>query len=113
MDVFNLADYQPTSPAGFTKRVFQQSANGLLFILNFEPGQTLPAHTHADSEIAVAVLEGQGEASVDGRAEALRPGILLHCGGSESFSVRNTGSSRLSVLVFLYPGNPKFAANVR
>ncbi len=113
MDVFNLADYQQTSPAGFTKRVFQQSANGLVFQLNFEPGQVLPPHTHAESEIAVTVLEGQGEASADGRAQAVRPGTVLHCSGTETFSVRNTGSSRLSLLVFLYPGNPKFAANVR
>ena len=113
MDVFNLGDYQHTSPAGFTKRVFQQSANGLVFRLNFEPGQTLPPHTHAESEIAVTVLEGQGEASADGRTEALRPGTVLHCLGAETFSVRNTGSSRLSLLVFLYPGNSKFAANVR
>ncbi len=113
MDVFQLSDYQDTSPAGFTKRVFQQSANGLVFRLNFEPDQTLPAHAHGESEIAVIVLEGDGEAAVDGRTAALRPGTVIHCDGRESFSVRNTGSSRLALLVFLYPGNPRFAANVR
>ncbi len=66
MDVHQLADYQDTSPAGFTKRVFQQSPNGLVFRLNFAPGQALPPHTHAESEIAVTVLEGEGEANVEG-----------------------------------------------
>jgi quercetin dioxygenase-like cupin family protein len=113
MKLFQLADYQDTSPAGFTKRVVQQSPNGLVFRLNFEPGQALPAHTHAESEIAVTVLEGEGEATVDGRTEPLRQGTLIHCDGKESFSVRNSGSSRLSLLVFLYPGNPRFASNVR
>jgi quercetin dioxygenase-like cupin family protein len=113
MDVFQLADYEDTSPAGFIKRVFQQSPDGLVFRLNFGPGQALPAHTHAESEIAVTVLEGQGEATVDGSVESLRAGTMLHCEGKESFSVRNTGASRLSLLVFLYPGNPRFGGNVR
>jgi len=113
MDVFQLADYQDTSPAGFTKRVLQQSPNGLVFRLNFAAGQALPAHTHAESEIVVTVLEGEGEAVVDGGVESLRPGTVLHCEGKESFSVRNTGSSTMSLLVFLYPGNPRFAGNVR
>ncbi len=113
MDLFHLDDYQQTSPQGFTKRVFQQSANGLVFRLNFEPGQSLPPHTHAESEIGVIVLEGEGDATVDGRVAAMRPGTVVHCEGRESFSVRNTGAGRLSLLVFLYPGNARFAANVR
>ncbi len=141
MDVYHLEDYQATSPAGFTKRVFLQSPNGLVFRLNFEPGQSLPAHTHAESEIAVAVLEGEGTATVEGgsregaqpksersaggaataavqeavqrRVEVLRPGTVVHCRGDESFSVQNPGAARLSLLVFRYPGNPKFAGNVR
>ncbi len=113
MNVFRLSDYQQTSPAGFTKRVFQQSPGSLVFVLNFEPRQALPAHTHAESEIVVTVLEGNGQATVDGRAEPLGPGTVIHCAGSESFSVQNTGTIRLSLLVLLYPGNPRFAANAR
>lgn len=113
MDAYHLGDYQQTSPAGFTKRVFQQSPNGLVFLLNFEPGQSLPSHQHDQSEITVTVLEGQGEATVQERNVPLHGGTVIHCRGDESFSVQNTGSGRLSLLVFLYPTNPKFAANVR
>jgi quercetin dioxygenase-like cupin family protein len=113
MNVFQIDDYAETSTAGFTKRVFLKSPNGLVFRLNFEPGQALPAHTHAESEIAVYVIEGQGEVQVDGRTEPIRAGTLVHCQGSESFSARNTGSSKLSLLVFLYPGNPRFESSVR
>ena len=113
MDTHHLETYQHTSPDGFTKRVFQQSPNGLVFLLNFEPRQTLPSHTHGQSELVVTVLAGEGEATVDGRKEPLRGGTLLHCVGNESFSVENTGAGRLSLLVFLYPGDPKFAGDVR
>ncbi len=113
MDVYRLQEYQQTSPAGFTKRVFQQSPNGLVFVLNFDRGQALPAHTHGESEITVTVLEGEAEADADGRVQPLERGGVVHCRGNETFSVRNVGTGPLSVLVFLYPGNPKFAGNVR
>ncbi len=113
MDVLSLDDYAATSPEGFTKRVFLQSPGGLVFRLNFEPGQSLPPHTHGESEIAVQVLEGEGEVRVDDRVEPVRAGQLVRCAGSETFSVNNTGRSRLSLLVFLYPGDPRFASEVR
>lgn len=113
MKLFTLDDYASTSPEGFTKRVFLQSAGGLVFRLNFEPGQTLPAHRHEASEIAVQVLEGEAEMHADQHVEQVRAGQLVHCAGSETFSVRNTGNSRLSLLVFLYPGDRRFAGNVR
>ncbi len=113
MDLLHLDDYKETSAAGFTKRMIRQSAGGLVFRLNFEPGQSLPAHTHAESEITVTVLEGEGQAGADGRTQPIRAGTILHCTGNESFDVQNTGTKRLSLLVFLYPGNPKFAGNVR
>ncbi len=113
MDRFNLDNYRDTSPAGFTKRMLVQSANALVFTLNFEPGQTLPTHTHEQSEIIVTIMVGEGEASVDERVEPLRPGTVLRCAGSEVFGVRNTGTGVLSLLVVLVPGNPRFAGNVR
>jgi quercetin dioxygenase-like cupin family protein len=105
--------YQDTSAAGFTKRMVRQTPNALVFVLNFEPGQTLPPHNHADSEVVLTVLSGEGQATIDGRAQPLRAGSLLQCDGAETLSVENTGASRLSLLVFLYPGNPRFAGNVR
>ena len=105
--------FQDTSAAGFTKRMVHQTPNALVFVLNFEPGQTLPAHTHADSQVVLTVMAGEGQATVDGRVQPMRPGTLLQCDGAETLSVENTGASRLSLLVFLYPGNPRFASNVR
>ncbi len=113
MRLFSLDDYAATSSEGFTKRVFLQSAGGLVFRLNFAPGQSLPPHKHDQSEIAVQVLEGEAEVRADDQVENVRAGQLAHCGGSETFSVRNTGPARLSLLVFLYPGNSRFAADVR
>ncbi len=113
MNLQHLDDCRDTSTAGFTKRMIHQSANGLVFTLNFQPGQTLPAHTHDQSEIVVTVLASEGQATVDGRVQPLRTGTVVQCNGNESFSVQNTGTSALSLLVFLAPGNPRFAGNVR
>src|SRR5512133_2200630 len=99
MEVFKLDTTEETSPAGFTKRMLSQSAASLLFMLNFEPGQSLPPHTHDESEIIVSVVRGEGHATIDGRAEPLRPGTVLRCTGGEAFAVTNDGSSPLSLLV--------------
>lgn len=113
MQLFDLAAYQPTSNDGFTKRVFQNSPRGLVFTLTFMPGQALPEHTHGQSELLATVLTGSGEATVDGKKAALAAGALLHCEGHETFSLENTGSTPLSVLVVLYPGEARFANDVR
>lgn len=113
MQLFRLSDYHTTSPEGFTKRVFQQSPRGLAFTLNFEPGQTLPAHTHGESELLLTVLEGTGEATVDAKKVPLAAGTVLHCDGPETLSMENTGAAILSVLVLLYPGEPRFGKDVR
>jgi len=113
MKLLHLDDYRKTSTEGFTKRVLLRSPHALVFTLNFQAGQTLPPHTHADSEIVVQVLAGEGQATVDGRVEALRVGAVMQCNGAESFSVQNTGSSVLSLLVCLCPANSRFASDVR
>ena len=113
MHVFDLAEYRATSPDGFTKRVFQQSPRGLVFTLTFTPGQALPPHAHGESELLVTALQGTGDATVDGRKVPIAAGTLLHCEGRETFSLQNSGDGPLSVLVVLYPGEPRFAQDVR
>jgi len=61
----------------------------------------------------VSAVHGTGEATVDGKKQPLGPGVLLHCEGQETLSVENTGDGVLSLLVVLYPGEPKFAGDVR
>lgn len=113
MEIAELDQYRQTSPEGFTKRMVRSTERALVFVLNFEPGQALPAHSHAESDVFLTVLQGEGAVEVDGRSAALAPGVAVHCEGKETLSVRNTGAAALSLLVFLYPGNPRFAGDVR
>lgn len=113
MEIIQLDSYQQTSAEGFSKRMVRNTPQGLVFVLNFEPGQVLPAHTHAESEVLLTVLRGEGTVDVDGKTAALPAGSAVHCEGKESLSVRNTGTTPLSLLVFLYPGNQRFASNIR
>ncbi len=115
MKKYELQDFIPTSPEGFTKRVFHKSPNGLVFTLNFLPGQTLNPHTHLTSDLLVTVLEGQGEAQVDEKAVPISHGTVIWCEGHERFALRNTGEGRLSLLVVLYPApsDNRFASDIR
>ncbi len=115
MKTYELHDFMPTSPEGFTKRVFQKSPNGLVFTLNFLPGQTLTPHTHLTSDLLVTVLEGQGEVEVDDKAMPVSQGTVVWCEGHERFGLRNTGAGRLTLLVVLYPApsDNRFAGDIR
>ncbi len=109
------ADFTPTSADGFTKRMLRESPNGLVFTLTFAPGQQLKPHTHEQSDLTVLVLEGQGEATVDGHRERLAAGTVLMCEGREAFGVDNTGGGRLSLFVVLHPApaDARFAGDIR
>ncbi len=115
MKRYQVQDFEPTSQEGFTKRVFQKSPHGLVFTLNFLPGQTLAPHTHVTSELLVTVLDGQGEVQVDDKPSPISQGTIVWCQGHERFGVRNTGPGRLSLLVVLYPApaDNKFAGDIR
>ncbi len=115
MKKVEIGDVTPTSAQGFTKRMVKQSPNGLVFTLTFAPGQRLNPHTHEHSDLTVLVLEGSGEATVDGARQPLARGTVLMCEGQEAFGIENTGSERLALFVVLHPApqDGRFAGDVR
>lgn len=88
-----------------TKRILFNEDRVLNFVLNFKPGQGVPAHNHEESDLIVHVLTGEGEMIVDGKPFEVMEGDVIHCSGREVFSLRNTGSRDMSCFVVLAP-NP-------
>ncbi|MGE0356071.1 MAG: cupin domain-containing protein [Burkholderiales bacterium] len=71
-----------------------------------EPGAAL-ASTPADRERAVSILEGAGEAEIDGRRVAVAEGDNLRLPPGAVFAVRNTaGHGRLVLVVAAPCGDP-------
>jgi mannose-6-phosphate isomerase-like protein (cupin superfamily) len=69
----------------------------------FEPGQEQKSHVHENSDKIYYVLSGEGTFQIGGESSVLTKGkiILARCGLEHG--VKNTGSERLSVLVFMAP----------
>lgn len=89
----------------FTKRVLFNENRVLNFVLNFKPGQGVPPHNHEQSDLIVQVLVGDGELGVDGNLHKIAQGDVIHCKGTEVFSLKNTGDKDMSCFVILAP-NP-------
>jgi uncharacterized cupin superfamily protein len=54
-----------------------------------------PLHSHRDTEEFIFILEGEGEALVDGEVAAFREGDVVLFPANSRHMVRNTGTTRL------------------
>jgi uncharacterized cupin superfamily protein len=54
-----------------------------------------PLHSHRDTEEFIFILEGEGEALVDGEVAAFREGDAVFFPANSRHMVRNTGTTRL------------------
>jgi quercetin dioxygenase-like cupin family protein len=69
----------------------------------FEPGQEQRPHVHANSDKIYYVLSGEGSFQVGGESSVLTEGKVIMAPAGLEHGVKNTGSERLSVLVFVAP----------
>jgi len=76
-------------------------------ITRVQPGVTLkPVHSHVDIEEVVFVLEGEGEAWVDGATCKIEKGDSVLYPPNSKHTVTNTGTGTLSLLCFF--SDPKY-----
>jgi len=105
MKIEKISDKIVYSEEKFTKRVLFNENRVLNFVLNFKPGQGVPPHNHEQSDLIVHVLVGDGELGVDGTMHKITEGDVIHCKGTEVFSLKNTGDKDMSLFIILAP-NP-------
>lgn len=75
------------------------------------PGAGLPDAPPASDERAIYVLQGQGEARLNGRRLDLMAGRALRLPPGVRFGVRNTGPVQPLVFLTAAPSEPPFPAN--
>ena len=105
MEIVKLSEKIVYSEENLTKKIIFKEDRVLNFVLNFKPGQGVPAHNHEQSDLIIHVLVGQGEMGVDGTIHKIMQGDVIHCKGTEVFSLTNTGDKDMSCFVILAP-NP-------
>ncbi|MFU1795719.1 cupin domain-containing protein [Paenibacillus azoreducens] len=85
----------------FTKRIVFKDEQSVVFVLNFMPGQELPAHRHPGAMLYLTVLQGEGIITADGKDTGVSAGDAVRCEGDEVFSFRCTGTQPASIYVML------------
>ena len=105
MKIEKISEKIVYSDEKLTKRVIFNENRVLSFVLNFKPGQGVPPHNHEQSDLIIHVLVGAGEMGVDGIMNEITQGDIIHCKGTEVFSLKNTGDKEMSCFVILAP-NP-------
>ena len=75
-------------------------------MIRLGPGQALPPHTHASSDLFLYVIEGAGELDTTDGLVAIATGDLAQYRGDEELRVANTAEGGLTLLAFLAPVFP-------
>lgn len=101
MNKQNLSDYIEFSDEKFTKRVVFKEKEATAFVLNFKPGQVLPAHKHPGSIVFLQMLDGEGLFTFDKKEVAAEKHNVLSAEGNEEISFTNNGAENASLYVTL------------
>ena len=101
--VIRPADHAVFSSDRMGKSTLFTSANLLVGINAFEPGQQHALHAHAGQDKVYLVTEGQGVFLVEGAEWPMTAGDLLVAPADVPHGVRNTGAERLIIVAILAP----------
>lgn len=75
-------------------------------MIRLSPGQTLPPHTHATSDLFLYAVEGRAELDTPDGTVTFEAGMLAQYAGHEALRVNNNSTSGLTLLAFLAPVFP-------
>ena len=113
MQMQSVKAYQEYSEEKFTKRVVFNNDDSTAFVLNFMPGQKLPAHKHPGAEVYLFVMNGMGTFIIDGKETEVKGADLIHTSDQEELAFTNSGSEPVSLYVVLNKvPNQEYAKNI-
>ncbi|MFD2445138.1 cupin domain-containing protein [Bacillus sp. CGMCC 1.16607] len=85
----------------FTKRIIFKHGESTVFVLNFMPGQKLPAHKHPGTNVFILILNGNGTFTIDGVETKAKEREVIHITSEEELAFHNTGAEPASLYVML------------
>ena len=91
------------SPDKMGKSTIFRSERVMVGLNAFEPGQEHALHAHEGMDKIYQVIEGRGLFLLAGEDVPMHAGILLVAPDGAPHGIRNTGTTRLLVLVILAP----------
>ncbi len=108
-----LTQYIEFNNDRFTKRLIFNDNDSTVFVLNFQPGQSLPTHKHPGTNVYVHVLTGSGLFTIDSKEIHAQKDDIMLVNGDEELSFMNNGSTNVSLYVVLNNlPNEKYAQDI-
>lgn len=106
MKMISIADGPGYDEERFVAAGLLDGTQSNVRVIRLGPGQTLPPHTHAASDLMIYIVEGSGALEVEGATVAFVAGSLAFYRGDEELRLSNTGPTGLTALAFLAPPFP-------
>ncbi|MED3553294.1 cupin domain-containing protein [Cytobacillus praedii] len=101
MEKKSIIEAQEFNAKQFTKRILFREGESTVFVLNFMPGQQLPAHKHPGTNVYLLVLQGSGKLTIDGVPSDVNEKDVILAGGDEEFAFINNGNDHTTLYVML------------
>ena len=106
MEIHSLADAPAHDDARVVAVPFAEGEHASARLIRLAPGQTLPPHTHGDSDLFLYAVEGEAVLDTDAGPVPLPGGTLAVLRGDEWLRAANPGPTPVTFLAFLAPPFP-------
>ena len=106
MEILSLSDAPSHDPERFVAVPFAEGAHSNARLIRLTAGQTLPPHTHGDSDLMLYAVEGETTLDTDNGLVTLAAGHLAVLRGTEELRAANSGTTEVTLLAFLSPPFP-------
>jgi mannose-6-phosphate isomerase-like protein (cupin superfamily) len=90
-------------PAGFRVGIGNRRSQSATMVIRPGKSEGGPDNRHRGADQWLYVTAGEGEARINGRRYALRPGTLVLIERGDRHEIRNTGRANLATLNFYVP----------
>lgn len=97
----SIIEFQDFNEKRFTKKDLFKLESCTVFMLNFLPGQKMPAHKHPGCELIFNILEGTGELQIGDENFVVSAKEVLHGSGDNMIAFTNTGDVPVSIYVVM------------
>ena len=101
MEKKSLLDYQEFDEKRFTKKNIFTKTDSVAFVLNFFPGQEMPAHKHPGMNLTALAIQGNGVFTIDDQEMTIMKDEVIQCNGNKLIAFKNTGTEKASIYVIL------------
>lgn len=106
MRITHLRAAEPYSGDSIVAEELAATPQSNVRMIRLMPGQTLPPHRHAPSDLLLFVVEGEATIAGPDGDVLLPAGALVSMAGDEELRLSNRGYSGTTVLAFLAPAFP-------